>query len=124
LLIADPSTQESVVDPSHPLETKVMLRSKSHTTITFMLSVPFRFQKGECFSGDMEIGMSSINSTETILEEWIESRIILNFLMHLIRIRRLYETTREDRNDLRKEVADVMMEGVITIPKVHLKILI
>jgi hypothetical protein len=89
-----------------------------------MLSVPFRFQKGECFSGDMEIGMSSINSTETILEEWIESRIILNFLMHLIRIRRLYETTREDRNDLRKEVADVMMEGVITIPKVHLKILI
>jgi hypothetical protein len=44
--------------------------------------------------------------------------------MHLIRIRRLNETTREDRNDLRKEVVDVMMEGVITIPKVHLKILI
>jgi hypothetical protein len=46
--------------------------------------------------------MSSINSIETILEEWIESRIILNFLMHLIRIRRLNETTREDRNYLRK----------------------
>jgi hypothetical protein len=68
--------------------------------------------------------MSSINSTETILEEWIEFRIILNFLMHLIRIKRLNETTREDRNDLRKEVVDVMMKGVITMPKVHLKILI
>jgi hypothetical protein len=68
--------------------------------------------------------MSSINSTETIREEWIESRIILNFLMHLIRIRRLNETTREDRNDLRKEVVNVMMEGIITMPKVHFKILI
>jgi hypothetical protein len=44
--------------------------------------------------------------------------------MHLIRIRRLNETTREDRNDLRKEVVDVMMEGIITMSKVHLKILI
>jgi hypothetical protein len=68
--------------------------------------------------------MSSINSTETIREEWIESSIILNFLMHLIRIRRLNETTREDRNDLRKEVVNVMMEGIITMPKVHFKILI
>jgi hypothetical protein len=48
----------------------------------------------------------------------------LNFLMHLIRIRRLNETTREDRNDLRKEVVNVMMEGIITMPKVHFKILI
>jgi hypothetical protein len=68
--------------------------------------------------------MSSINGTETILKEWIESRIILYFLMHLIRIRRLNETMRENRNDLLKEVVDVMMEGVITMTKVHLEILI
>ena len=46
--------------------------------------------------------MSSINGTETILEEWIESRVVLDFWMHLIRIRRLKETTGEFGNDLLK----------------------
>jgi hypothetical protein len=30
--------------------------------------------------------MSSINGTETIFEEWIVSRIVLDFRMHLSRI--------------------------------------
>ena len=68
--------------------------------------------------------MSSINGTETILEEWIESRVVLDFRMHLIRIRRLKETTGEFGNDLLKEVVNVMVEGVIAVPKEHLKILI
>jgi hypothetical protein len=57
LLIADRRTLESVADPSHPLEMKEMLRSKSHATITLMLSVPFLFLKGEAFSEAMEIGI-------------------------------------------------------------------
>ena len=68
--------------------------------------------------------MSSINGTETILEEWIESRVVLDFRMHLIRIRRLKETTGEFGNDLLKEVVNVMVEGVIAVPKEHLEILI
>ena len=68
--------------------------------------------------------VSSINGTETILEEWIESRVVLDFRMHLIRIRRLKETTGEFGNDLLKEVVNVMVEGVIAVPKEHLKILI
>ena len=68
--------------------------------------------------------MSSINGTETILEEWIESRVVLDFRMHLIRIRRLKGTTGEFGNDLLKEVVNVMVEGVIAVPKEHLKILI
>ena len=68
--------------------------------------------------------VSSINGTETILEEWIESRVVLDFWMHLIRIRRLKETTGEFGNDLLKEVVNVMVEGVIAVPKEHLEILI
>ena len=68
--------------------------------------------------------MSSINGTETILEEWIESRVVLDFWMHLIRIRRLKETIGEFGNDLLKEVVNVMVEGVIAVPKEHLEILI
>ena len=47
--------------------------------------------------------VSSINGTETILEEWIESRVVLDFWMHLIRIRRLKEMTGEFGNDLLKK---------------------
>lgn len=68
--------------------------------------------------------MSSINGTKTILEEWIESRIILDFRMHLIRIGGLEETTRKCGNDLLEEVVDVTMEGVVAVPKGHYKILI
>ena len=68
--------------------------------------------------------MSSINGTETILEELIESRVVLDFRMHLIRIRKLKETAGEYGNDLLKEVVHVMVEGVIAVPKEHLKILI
>jgi hypothetical protein len=53
----DLSTLEYVADPSHPLERKVVFRSKSQATMTFILSVPFLFLKGECFSGDMETGI-------------------------------------------------------------------
>ena len=68
--------------------------------------------------------MSSINGTETILEEWIESRVVLDFRIHLIRIRRLKKTTGEFGDDLLKEVVNVMVEGVIAVPKEHLEILI
>ena len=68
--------------------------------------------------------MSSINGTETILEEWIESRVVLDFWMHLIRIRRLKETIGEFGNDLLKEVVNVMVESVIAAPKEHLEIFI
>jgi len=68
--------------------------------------------------------VSSINGTETILEEWIESRVVLDFWMHLIRIRRLKETMGEFGNDLLKEEVNVMVEGVIVVPKEHLEILI
>ena len=44
--------------------------------------------------------------------------------MHLIRIGSLKVTTRECRNDHLEEVVDVMMEGVIVVPKEHLEILI
>jgi hypothetical protein len=53
----DLSTLESIADPSHPLERKVMFRSKLQATMTFILSVPFLFLKGECFSGDVEMGI-------------------------------------------------------------------
>ena len=57
MLMADLNTLESVADPSHPLETSVILRSKSQAIITLMLSVFFLFLKGAVFSEAMEIGM-------------------------------------------------------------------
>ena len=44
--------------------------------------------------------------------------------MHLIRIESLKVTARECGNDHLEEVVDVMMEGVIVVPKEHLEILI
>jgi hypothetical protein len=57
LLIADLKTLEYVAEPSQPLETKVMFRSKLQATITLMLSVPFLFLKGEAFLEEIEIGI-------------------------------------------------------------------
>jgi hypothetical protein len=57
LLIADLRTLESVANPSQPIEMKMMLRLKTHATITLMLSVPFLFLKEEAFSRAMEIGI-------------------------------------------------------------------
>jgi hypothetical protein len=68
--------------------------------------------------------VSSINGTETILEERIESRIVMDFWLHLMRIRRLKETASKCGNDHLKEVVDVMVEGVVAMPKEYLKILI
>jgi hypothetical protein len=68
--------------------------------------------------------VSPINGTETILEERIESRIVLDFRLHLMRIRRLKETASECGNDHLKEVVDVMVEGVVAVPKEYLAILI
>jgi hypothetical protein len=55
--MADLKTLESVAEPSQPLETKVMFRSKSQFTIILMLSVPFLFLKGEASSEEIEIGI-------------------------------------------------------------------
>jgi hypothetical protein len=55
--MADLKTLESVAEPSQPLETKVIFKSKSHATITLMLSAPFLFLKGESFSEEIEIGI-------------------------------------------------------------------
>jgi len=44
--------------------------------------------------------------------------------MHLIRIESLKVTARECGNDHLEEVVDVMMEGVIVVPKEYLEILI
>jgi hypothetical protein len=44
--------------------------------------------------------------------------------MHLIRIGSLKVTARECGNNHLEEVVDVMMEGVIAMPKEHLEILI
>ena len=57
MLIADLNTLESIADPSHPLETNVILRSKSQAIITLMLSVFFLFLNREAFSEAIEIGM-------------------------------------------------------------------
>jgi hypothetical protein len=53
----DFKTLKSVVEPSPPVEKKVIFKSKSQATITLMLSVPFLFLKGEAFSEEIEIGI-------------------------------------------------------------------
>jgi hypothetical protein len=57
LLTADLKTLQSVAEPSQPLETKVMFKSKSHATVTLMMSVPFLFLKGEVFLEEIQMGI-------------------------------------------------------------------
>jgi hypothetical protein len=59
LFIADRRTLASVADPSHPVDMKVIFRSKSQATITFWLRVPFLFLKGATLSGEIVMGLSA-----------------------------------------------------------------
>jgi hypothetical protein len=45
-----------VADPSHPVDVNMILISKSHTTITFCLSVPYLFLNGATLSDDIVMG--------------------------------------------------------------------
>jgi hypothetical protein len=63
--------------------------------------------------------MSSINGAETIFEEWIVSRIVLDFRMHLTRIGRPNEMVRRSGNDIVEEMIDVSMKSIIAMPKGH-----
>jgi hypothetical protein len=63
--------------------------------------------------------MSSINGTETIFEEWIVSRIVLDFWMQLTRIGRPNEMARKSGNDILEEMIDVSMKIIIAMPKGH-----
>jgi hypothetical protein len=68
--------------------------------------------------------MGSINSTKTILEERIETRIFLDFWVHFIRIGRLKEALRECGNDILEEMIDMTMKRVVVVPKSHCNVLI
>jgi hypothetical protein len=63
--------------------------------------------------------MSSINGTETIFEEWIVSRIVLDFWMQLTRIGTSNEIARKSGNDILEEMIDVSMKIIIAMPKGH-----